>query len=74
MTHSTFPYVFLDATYCKVRIGARVVSHALVVATGVSIEGTREVLGRRSVTVSHSISGVSSWPGCGRGVSRGCIW
>jgi putative transposase len=45
LTHTTFPYVFLDATYCKVRIGAHVVSHALVVATGVSIEGTREVLG-----------------------------
>lgn len=45
LTHTSFPYVFLDATYCKVRIGAHVVSHALVVATGVSIEGTREVLG-----------------------------
>jgi putative transposase len=45
LTHTTFPYVFLDATYRKVRIGAHVVSHALVVATGVSIEGTREVLG-----------------------------
>ena len=45
LTHTTFPYVFLDATYCKVRIGAHVVSHALVVATGVSLEGTREVLG-----------------------------
>lgn len=29
----------------KVRVGAHVVSQALVVATGVSIEGTREVLG-----------------------------
>jgi transposase-like protein len=45
LTHTTFPYVFLDATYCKNRIGAHVVSHALVVATAVSIEGTREVLG-----------------------------
>lgn len=45
LTHTSFPYVFLDATYCKVRIGAHVVSHALVVATGVSIDGTREVLG-----------------------------
>ena len=45
LTHTTFPYIFLDATYCKVRIGAHVVSHALVVATGVSIDGTREVLG-----------------------------
>nr|WP_277814068.1 IS256 family transposase [Rhodococcus opacus] len=45
LTHTTFPYVFLDATYCKVRVGAHVVSHALVVATGVSMDGTREVLG-----------------------------
>jgi transposase-like protein len=37
--------VFLDAIFCKVRVGAHVVSQALVVATGVSIDGTREVLG-----------------------------
>ncbi len=43
--HTTFPYVFCDATFCKVRVGAHVVSQALVVATGVSAEGTREVLG-----------------------------
>jgi putative transposase len=40
-----FPYVFLDATYCKVRIGQRVVSQAVVIATGVSADGRREVLG-----------------------------
>ena len=45
LTHTEFPYVFCDATFCKVRVGAHVVSQALVVATGVSIEGTREVLG-----------------------------
>ena len=45
LTHTTFPYVFLDATYCKVRIGAHVVSQALIVAIGVSLDGTREVLG-----------------------------
>ncbi|MBF4478919.1 IS256 family transposase [Rhodococcus rhodochrous] len=45
LTHTIFPYVFLDATFCKVRVGAHVVSQALVVATGVSIDGTREVLG-----------------------------
>ncbi|MEE2031268.1 IS256 family transposase [Rhodococcus chondri] len=45
LTHTSFPYVFLDATFCKVRVGAHVVSQALVVATGVSIAGTREVLG-----------------------------
>lgn len=45
LTHTTFPYAFCDATFCKVRVGAHVVSQALVVATGVSIDGTREVLG-----------------------------
>jgi putative transposase len=41
----TFPYVFLDATYCKARINKRVVSQAVVIATGVSADGRREVLG-----------------------------
>ena len=45
LTHTEFPYVFCDATFCKVRVGAHVVSQALVVATGVSATGTREVLG-----------------------------
>jgi putative transposase len=40
-----FPYVFCDATYCKVRINQRVVSQAVVIATGVSADGKREVLG-----------------------------
>ncbi len=40
-----FPYVFLDATYCKARVNHRVVSQAVVVATGVAADGQREVLG-----------------------------
>ena len=40
-----FPYVFVDATYLDVRVGHRVVCRALVVATGVSAEGRREILG-----------------------------
>jgi putative transposase len=39
------PYVFLDATYCKARVNNRVVSRAVVIATGVSADGRREVLG-----------------------------
>lgn len=45
---TAFPYVFLDATYCKARVGAaggRVCSQAVVIATGVSADGRREVLG-----------------------------
>ena len=40
-----FPYVFLDATYCKARVNRRVVSQAVVIATGVTADGRREVLG-----------------------------
>ena len=40
-----FPYVFLDATYCKARVAGRGVSRAVVIATGVSADGRREVLG-----------------------------
>jgi len=40
-----YPYVFLDATYCKARVNHRVVSQAIVVAIGVSSDGRREVLG-----------------------------
>ena len=40
-----YPYVFLDATYCKARVNHRVVSQAVVVAVGVAADGRREVLG-----------------------------
>jgi putative transposase len=40
-----FRYLFLDATYCKARVDHRVVSQAVVVATGVAADGRREVLG-----------------------------
>jgi putative transposase len=39
------PYVWLDATYHKVRVDGRVVSQATVVAIGVTAEGERQVLG-----------------------------
>ncbi len=45
LDHTWFPYVYLDATFCDVRIAGRVVSQAVVVATGVSFEGRREILG-----------------------------
>ncbi|SEU47579.1 IS256 family transposase [Nonomuraea wenchangensis] len=41
----SFPYLFLDATYCKARVNRRVVSQAVIVATGVTADGRREVLG-----------------------------
>jgi putative transposase len=42
---TTYPYVFLDATYCKARVDHQVVSQAVVVAIGVRADGHREVLG-----------------------------
>jgi len=40
-----YPYLWLDATYHKVRIDGRVVSQATVVAIGVTHAGERQVLG-----------------------------
>jgi putative transposase len=46
LDHVAFPYVYLDATYLHVRTeDHRVVSKAVVVATGVTATGSREVLG-----------------------------
>ncbi|MBW0126815.1 IS256 family transposase [Pseudonocardia oceani] len=45
LAEQQFPYVFLDATYCKARVNHRVVSQAVVIATGVRADGWREVLG-----------------------------
>jgi putative transposase len=45
LAHTTFPYVFVDATYLKARVDGRVVSRAVVIATGVTADGGREVLG-----------------------------
>jgi transposase-like protein len=42
---SEYPYVWLDATYHKVRIDGRVVSQATVVAIGVTLDGERQILG-----------------------------
>ncbi|GAA3985307.1 IS256 family transposase [Streptomyces plumbiresistens] len=45
LDHTVFPYVFLDATYCKARVNHRIVSQAVVIATGISATGHREILG-----------------------------
>jgi transposase-like protein len=41
----SYPYLWLDATFVKVRQDGRVVSQAVVVAVGVTADGTREILG-----------------------------
>jgi putative transposase len=45
LAHTSFPYLFVDATYLKARVDGRVVSRAVVIATGVTADGGREVLG-----------------------------
>src|SRR5512142_721473 len=40
-----WPYLWIDATYIKVRQSGRIVSVAVIVAVGVNADGRREVLG-----------------------------
>ncbi|MBB4346207.1 transposase-like protein [Rhizobium leguminosarum] len=40
-----WPYIWIDATYLKVRRGGRIVSVAVIIAVGVNSDGRREVLG-----------------------------
>ncbi len=51
-----YPYLYLDATYLKVRWGARVTSMALLACVGVDEEGFREVL---AVEVAGSEKGAA---------------
>src|SRR4051794_2770148 len=59
LASTSYPYVFLDATYCKARVDHQVVSQAVVVAIGVRADGHREVLG---VDVGDSENG-AFWTG-----------
>jgi transposase-like protein len=40
-----WPYIWIDATYLKVRRGGRIVSVAAIIAVGANTDGRREVLG-----------------------------
>jgi putative transposase len=40
-----WPYLWLDATYLKVREGGRIVSMAAIIAVAVDTEGKREIVG-----------------------------
>ena len=61
-----WPYVWLDATYVKVRRDHHIVSVAVIVAVGVNTDGRREVLG---MTVGHS-EAEHFWVEFLRGLSR----
>jgi putative transposase len=55
-----YPYVWMDATYLKVREGGRVVSMAALVAVGVAATGERRVLG---LELAPGNDEGSAWPG-----------
>jgi putative transposase len=82
LQHTAFPYVFLDATYCKARLpgpgggvrGGRVAAQAVVIATGVSIDGRREVLGCAVGDSETEDFGPSSCAGCATAACTGCSW
>ena len=46
-----WPYIWMDATYIKVRRAGRIVSVAVIIAVGVNSDGRSEVLG---MTIGHS--------------------
>jgi transposase-like protein len=69
LSETAFPYVWLDATYLKVRETGRVVSMAALVAVGVALSGERRVLG---LELSSGHDEGSAWPAFIRGlVERG---
>jgi len=51
-----YPYVWLDATYLKVRENSRVVSQAVVIAIGVKSTGEREILGIDHCEVGRALA------------------
>ncbi len=56
----TYPYLWLDATYVKVREDGRVVSMAALVAMGVGEDGERRILG---LDLAPGITEGSAWSG-----------
>jgi transposase-like protein len=59
LTDTPVPYLWLDATYVKVREHGRVVSMAALIATGVAMSGERRVLG---LELSPGLDEGSAWP------------
>ena len=49
------PYIFVDASYFKVRNGSRYVTKAFLVVTGVRDDGYREILGARIADVEDEL-------------------
>jgi len=53
---SHFPYLFVDASYFKVRDGVKYVNKALLVVAGVREDGYREILGARVADAEHELT------------------
>jgi transposase-like protein len=69
LADTAYPYLWLDATYLKVREAGRVVSMAALVATGIVTTGERRILG---LELSPGNDEGSAWPAFIRGlVERG---
>jgi len=59
LAEERYPYLWLDATYVKVREAGRVVSMATLIATGVAATGERRVLG---LELAAGNDEGSAWP------------
>ena len=53
---SHFPYLFVDASYFKVRDGVKYVNKALLVVAGVREDGYREILGAGVADAEHELT------------------
>ena len=51
-----WPYLWIDATYVKMRQNGRIVSVAVIIAVGVNSDGRREVLGMDTISVPLLLS------------------
>lgn len=65
-----WPYLWLDATYVRVRQTGRIVSVAATIAVGVNSDGRREVLGWRPAPAKRRRSGPIS---CARSPGVACV-
>jgi transposase-like protein len=53
---SHIPYLFVDASYYKVRDGIKYVNKALLIVAGVRTDGYREFLGARVADAEHELT------------------
>ena len=75
LDHLEFPYLYLDATYLHVRNAAgQVASMAVVIATGITATGEREVLGLDVGDSEDEASGGAFCARCAAVASPGCAW